>query len=154
MRAELLYDWERNYVEPHAQYYLSKDSCIALIEKASLLAGIRRPDIRFMKSASAPCRAVPGKWQIVITDWGRTPVTVLHEVAHLAAFPAQLKGEDPHGPAFLAQAISFYANFLGLDEEKMRQTAASVGLKAGQPPQGMRRREPRASTSSFGDVEF
>lgn len=75
-----------------------------------------------------PCRAIPAKWEIVITDWGRHPVTVLHEVAHLASWEAVVAGEAAHGPSFLGQAMDFYEAFLGLDRGHLLRTAAEAGL--------------------------
>lgn len=155
MQAQLLYDWERNHVEPKGQAYLSREDCLSLVRRASAAAGIVPPSVRFAKAASMPCRAVPGRWEVVIADWGRNPVTVLHEVAHLAALPALAEGEDPHGPAFLAQAIAFYAHFLGLDEGMLRRTAASMGLAAA-PRTGARdaKKPPRSAAGGFEEVEF
>lgn len=151
MRAQLLYDWERNYVEPGAVGFLSREACLALVSKAAVASGIPAPAVRFAKSASMSCRAVPSKWQVVIADWGRTPVTVLHEVAHLATIRNVMAGEDPHGPAFLAQAIDYYSRFLGIDGEALRKSAAAVGLEVGRQP------SPQAKPSArpgFADVEF
>lgn len=151
MNAQRLYDWERNSVEPFAKAFLSREECEALVSRAAGAAGIKLPRVRFAKSASMPCRAVPTRWEVVIADWGRTPVTVLHEVAHLATLPAVIAGEDPHGPAFLAQAIAFYACFLGMDEGRLRQTAISVGLAVAVKAE---KKPPRSDRDGFGEIEF
>lgn len=149
-QAQLLYDWERNVVEPRAQAFLSREDCLSLVHRAATVGRIRLPAVRFAKSASMPCRAVPSRWEVVIADWGRNPVTVLHEVAHLATLPAIAAGEDPHGPSFLAQAIAFYAAFLGMDETWLRKTAASVGLAVARNAT----KPPAAARSGFDEVEF
>jgi len=155
MRAQLLYDWERNFVEPSAQSFMSREDCLSLVFRSSAAAGIPAPRVRFAKSTRAPCRAVPSRWEVVIADWGRNPVTVLHEVAHLATLPAIAAGEDPHGPSFLAQAIAFYADFLGMDEAKLRKTAAAIGLAVAPRPGGRNaEKPPSASRGGFSDIEF
>lgn len=127
--AERVYAWEREHVEPYDSRLLSRPEATAMVGRAAALGGIRVPSIRFAKAASMSCRAIPGQWSIVIADWGRTPVTLLHEVAHLAAWPAVLSGEDPHGPAFLRQAIAYYSGMLGMDRGRLEGSAAACGLR-------------------------
>lgn len=154
MRTQLLYDWERNYVEPKAQSFLSREDCRELVRRAAWASGIPAPAVRFAKSSSMPCRAVPHRWEIVIADWGRNPVTLLHEAAHLATLEAVAAGEDPHGPSFLAKAIAFYSAFLGIDEDWLRKTAEAVGLRPRSSPRRVARKLSAASGGGFSEVEF
>jgi len=147
MTAQRVYDWERNFVEPRDIGFLSRDDTRALVGSASSFLGIREPSVRFVKASSAPCKANFREWSIVISDWGRSRVTVLHEVAHLGSVQALMRGEDGHGPTFVATAISLYARFLGLDPNALAAQARSVGIAVGNapPPPGARR---------FMDVDF
>lgn len=145
--AKKLYTWERNWVEPKTRDFLSRDECMALVESASKYAGIPTPNIRISKAANMPCRAIPSKWQIVIAAWGRTPVTILHEVAHLATLSAISRGEDPHGPTFLAKVINFYTHFLNIDQNYLIQTAEGAGLKINHASIKMQK-------STFFEIDF
>jgi len=149
--AQTEYDWERNYVEPKAQGFLSREECLAYVSRSAKMARIETPKVRFAKAASMPCRAVPAKWEIVIADWGRTPVTVLHEMAHLAAVRSMAPGEDGHGPTFLAWACAFYSVFLGLDHDYLVRTAAALGMPVARIPFSSTGPVP---AKGFSDVEF
>lgn len=149
--AQTEYDWERNYVEPKAQAYLSREECLAYVTKSAAMAGMETPKVRFAKAASMPCRAVPAKWEIVIADWGRTPVTVLHEMAHLAAIRSMAPGEDGHGPTFLGWACAFYSRFLGIEHGYLVRTASALGMTVA----GIAApRDRPGSSRGFADVEF
>ena len=149
-QAQRVYDWERNFVEPKAVDYLSREDCLSFVRRGSQLAGMEIPNGRFAKSAAMPCRAVPAKWEIVIADWGRTSVTVLHELAHLAAVHDMAPGEDGHGSTFLGWACAYYSRLLGIDYAYLAQTAGAMGLSVGgRPPVGK-----AMPSQGFTEVEF
>lgn len=148
-QAQRTYDWERNFVEPKLPAFLSKEECLSLVRRAAAEAGMEVPAVRFAKAASMPCRAVPSKWEIVIADWGRTPVTVLHEMAHLAAIDGLMRGEDGHGPSFMGWACAYYSRLLGLDHAYLVGTANSMGLHVSDPARAASR-----GARGFHDVEF
>lgn len=134
MTAQRVYDWERNFVEPKDIGLLSRDDAKGLVSAASSFLGIREPTVRFVKASSAPCKANFREWSIVISDWGRSRVTVLHELAHLGSVQAVSQGEDGHGPTFVATAIALYARFLGMDAAILSAQARSVGIQVGKAP--------------------
>ena len=150
--AQRVYEWERDVVEPKSLNFLSREECLELAGRAALFLGIPAPSLRISKAASMPCRAIPSKWQIVIAGWGRTPVTLLHEVAHLGSLKAVAKGENPHGPAFVATAIALYARFLGLDAAKLSDSARQYGVGVGTQAFGPVDRTARVP--DFSDLEF
>lgn len=121
--AQRVYDWEAQCVEPKAGGFLSRDECHELIERACAFSKMAKPQVRISKATYMSCRAIPGKWQLVFAGWGRTGVTVLHEVAHLATYQDVIRGEDGHGPAFVGQAIEYYSTFLGIDIQYLIRTA-------------------------------
>lgn len=147
--AQRVYDWENNCVEPKAVGFLSRDECHELVDKACTMSGILKPSIRISKSAFMSCRAVPAKWQLVFSGWGRTGVTVLHEVAHLATIQAILRGEDAHGPSFVGQAIEFYHRILGVDLEYLVRTANEFSISVRMP-----NKEKVLKRSTFEAVDF
>jgi hypothetical protein len=146
MRAQLVYDWEANHVEPGDRTFLSREAARALVVEACRFLGIKVPEIQFINGSMAPCSASITRWKLRITEWGRTRVTLLHEVAHLGSAEAVRAGEDGHGPTFLAVAISLYSRFLGLDEQTLITSARRVGLSVGDAPSAKRR--------SFLDIDF
>lgn len=152
--AQLEYAWERNYVEiiPRAVHLLSRDDCDTLIGKAVEMTGIARPTVRYNKSERRSCKAFPKRWHLEISGWGKTPCSVLHEVAHLVAVPALMNGEDPHGPAFVRQAIDFYNKLIGIDLGYLVETAGKVGLPVGGTL--YRHRVPRNPDNDFSHIEF
>lgn len=149
-QAQRVYDWERNFVEPKAMDYLSREDCLSLVRRGAQLAGMDVPNVRFAKSAAMPCRAVPDRWEIVIADWGRTPVTVLHELAHLAAVRGMAPGEDVHGPVFMGWACAYYSLLLGIDRAYLLRSAGGVALSVARLSQ-LHEVQPR---QGFSEVEF
>jgi len=147
MTAQRVYDWERNYVEPHDVGFLSREDTRTLVTAGASFLGIPMPTVRFVKASTAPCRANPADWSITICDWGRGRTTILHELAHLGSVRAVMAGEDAHGPTFVATAIHLYARFIGLDAAALTAAALRVGIEVGVPP-----RPP--SERRFMDVDF
>lgn len=134
--AKRLYNWEERFVEPRQkdwQRLLSKEQCEEFVKAACFKTGTRLPFIRFNKMNATPCKAVPGTWEILIAEWGRSAVTILHETAHLATIRAVIDGENPHGASFARQAIEFYRDFVGIDEGYLLETAARCGVSVGPP---------------------
>jgi hypothetical protein len=147
MQAQRVYDWERNDVEPHDVGLLSRDDVMKLVGLASSILGIKPPSVRLVKASKAPCKAIPRSWSIEISDWGRNRVTILHEIAHLATIGAVMRGEDGHGPTFVATAMCLYASILGIDFEHLMSSALRFGIRVGQPV------APRV-VRNFSDIEF
>jgi hypothetical protein len=151
--AEKVYAWERSYVERSPALYLSRDQVISLVTKTSWRERIKKPEIRFISSRNHSCVAHIDTWMLDINDWGRTPCTVLHEMAHLVtAEAAFLKGEDPHGPLFVAKCIDLYHHFIGIPLERLISTARMRGIEIGPlivPPKISHK-----PGSSFEDIDF
>lgn len=148
--ANAVYAWEKSYVEPRPALYLSSEQVVDLARQASWKENIPVPIIRFVKSNSLPCQAHIDTWMIDIADWGRTPCTVLHEVAHLATLPALAKGEDPHGPSFVTKCIDLYHHFIKIPLEHLCWSATRSGLQYHPFPAAQR----KTQKSSFEDIEF
>lgn len=154
-QRDRLYEWEREAIEAHLPpEVMSREEVRDLIAAASSVLGMPEPEVAF-KTLPVPCRAIPAHWRIEISEWGRTRVTVLHEIAHLATLPAMRRGEEPHGGAFLGMAIALYARFIGLDGAALVRSARAEGLivvpvrLAGRPP------EPSADEGRFfEDLDF
>lgn len=150
--AQLEYDWEANYVETCvASVRLSREECEYYVRKAVEISGVAAPTLSFPKTRNR-CTFYPGRWHVEISGWGRTPVTILHEMAHLASFPAVLRGENPHGPAFVRQAIEFYHRIIGIDQAYLFQTATHVGLEIGGTL--YRHRAPKRPELDFSDIDI
>lgn len=151
LTAERVYGWERDSVERSDGTLLSREDCRDLAAAASALLGIAEPGLRFVKSGHSPCWAQPSSWTVSISDWGRTRVTLLHEVAHLGSVSALLRGEDPHGPAFVRCAMDLYEAFVGMPMDRLEATAAAHGIAFA--PRGARRAA-RGRPDRFMDVDF
>lgn len=150
--AQLEYDWEANYVETCvAPVRLSREECEYYVRKAVEISGVAAPTLSFPKTRNR-CTFYPARWHVEISGWGRTPVTILHEMAHLASFPAVLRGENPHGAAFVRQAIEFYHRIIGIDQAYLFQTATHVGLEIGGTL--YRHRAPKRPELDFSDVDI
>lgn len=149
--ARACYAWEAQYVEPRAVAYLSKDDCVDLIRSAALREGIKVPVVNFMSVDRLPCKANIDTWTIDIAYWGRTPVTLLHELAHLVTVDAIFKGEDPHGPTFIAKCIDYYHHYLKIPVDHMRDGARKFGLKIGNVRSAS---SFRPKEMQFDDLEF
>lgn len=141
-------------MSPHqrpADRLLTTEQCRELVTRACQVTGTRQPTVRMKNASHSPCKADFRSWEIVLTEWGRAALPVLHEVAHLATFEDVIRGENPHGPAFARMAIDFYAVFMGVEMEYMLRTAARCGVLVG-PPRG--RISTPNDTSPFGDIDF
>lgn len=152
--AEKIYEWERDCVEPSSNLYLSKNQCLHLTEQACKYLGIPAPSIRFTKMGSMPCRAIPSEWKIVIAAWGRSPVTILHEVAHLGTLEAVINGEDPHGPAFASCAIDLYDRFLNIRRTELIATAQTYEVQVNKELKSSAESKHHPRLVDFSDVEF
>jgi hypothetical protein len=150
--AQREYDWEANYVEPCIPpVRLSREECEEYVMKAVAISGVVAPTLSFPKTRNR-CTFYPKRWHVEISGWGRTPVTILHEMAHLAALPAAIAGENPHGPAFVRQAIEFYHRIIGIDQAYLFKTAASIGLEIGDTL--YRHRQPKRPELDFSHIDI
>lgn len=149
--ATACYAWEAHYVEPKAVSYMSKDDCLDMVQTVALRENLPIPKINFMSAANIPCYANISDWSINIAIWGRTPVTILHELAHLMTADLLTRGEDPHGPTFIAKCIDYYHYFLKIPVEDMREGARKFGLKIGVVQSADRH---RPKTNQFDEIEF
>lgn len=152
--ARRLYRWEEVFVEPRqsdGDRLLTTDQCRDYVFRACAATGTRLPSIRFSKSSHVPCKAVFPTWEIVLAEWGRAALPVLHETAHLATYEAVRAGENGHGPSFARMAIELYHAFLGIDRDYMLQTAAKCGVEVGPTAAVF---VPRSDSSPFTDIDF
>lgn len=150
--AQLEYDWEANYVEPCIRpVRLSREECEFYVRRAVEISGVAPPTLSFPKSRQR-CTFYPSRWHVEISSWGRTPITVLHEMAHLASLPAVIAGENAHGPAFVRQAIEFYHVIAGIDQAYLFETARRVGLEIGGTL--YRHRAPKRPELDFSHIDI
>ena len=127
-QAQVVYEWERRHVEPLlAPAMMSSAQVEILVGEACAATGTRSPAVRYANLAM-PCHADTRTWTLLIANWGRNKVTVLHEVAHLAVHGREREG---HGPAFVGMAISLYAAFCAMDGDALAASARRMGLRVG-----------------------
>lgn len=152
--ARRLYHWEDVFVEPKqsaADRLLTTEQCRDYVFRACAVTGTRLPGIRFSKASHVPCKADFSRWEIILAEWGRAALPVLHETAHLATFEAVHRGENGHGPSFARMVIELYSGFLGINRDYLLQTAARCGIPVG--PQ-IARLSPPSNHSPFTDLDF
>lgn len=149
--AQACYAWEAQYVEPRAKLLLSRDNIRELVKQVALRENMPIPKVEFMSVENIPCYAKIDTWSIHIANWGYTPTTILHELAHLATLQALIDGEDPHGPAFIAKCIDYYHYFLKIPVEHMKAGARRYGLKIGNT---LCAYTFRPKENQFDDLEF
>lgn len=82
--AEACYAWEATYVEPRARAIITREQCRGLVKSVAMRENMPIPKVEFMAVDNLPCYANVQTWSVHIADWGHTPVTILHEMAHLA----------------------------------------------------------------------
>jgi len=128
-QQKIVYSWEAAHVESQDSHILSYNEIRELVRHASGLIGIMHPDLKFKKT-NAHCRAYPIKNLIVITNWGKTKTTVLHELAHIADFQIT-KGKSGmgHGPIFLGISMALYSFYLKIPISYLHKSALGMGLK-------------------------
>ncbi|MDW9478958.1 hypothetical protein GOB57_09720 [Sinorhizobium meliloti] len=152
--ASRLYRWEDAFVEPRqsaADRLLTTEQCRDYVFRACSATGTRHPTIRFTKASHLPCRADLERWEIILAEWGRAALPVLHETAHLATYEAVLRGENGHGPSFARMAIELYAAFLGIDRDYLVRTAVKCGVIVGPP---ILKIALSSSQSPFTEIDF
>lgn len=121
--AQAVYDWEAEVVEPHAVEMLDKDGCRAILREVCRLARLEPPRLIFTP-LRVPCYYEPRDRKIRIAEWGRTRVTVLHEIAHYVDHAMNGLGAAPHGPNFVRIAMALYARYVGVPLDDMEKGAA------------------------------
>ena len=127
-QAERLYEWERSWLEPKLpSEIMSQEEVRGLVARVSAAAGIVEPTVVFV-SVNVACKAKPWENKLEIADWGRSRLTILHEIAHLATWPWVIRGDAPHGRAFTTVAIILYNRFLGFSLEFLSASAANRQL--------------------------
>lgn len=127
-QQHLLYSWESAFVDGKvASAVMSRQETVELVARSCALLGIPEPRLRFLQ-LNVSCRADMMRNVIEIADWGRTRPTLLHEIAHLATIKDVIRGDHPHGRAFLSTAIGLYARFVPLPIDYLVETARFRGL--------------------------
>jgi hypothetical protein len=152
--ARRLYHWEDAFVEPKqsaADRLLTTEQCRDYVFKACSATNTRLPSIRFSKASHVPCKADFSRWEIILAEWGRAALPVLHETAHLATFNAVRHGENTHGPSFARMVIELYSGFLGINREYLIQTAARCGVPVGPQIAGL---STPSNHSPFSGLDF
>lgn len=125
--TELLYEWERIVIESKMKpAVMASWEIRELVHAASSHLDVPPPSIQFI-SLPLPCMADSKRNTIRIAEWGRTPLTVLHEMAHLLA--AAKYGAGGHGRVFLTLAIDLYGTFLGVSTDALEASALEYGLE-------------------------
>ena len=130
----IVYGFEYDCVEKIRPEYLGREEIRDVVGRAASLCRIPLPEIVFGGDRTWPCLADVRAWRITINDWGRSPTTVLHEIAHLVTF-AEPRGRmemmrgQAHGPVFVRNAITLYADFLGVRRSRLERRAQEFGLE-------------------------
>lgn len=155
-----VYDWETNYISPLDGHYLSKYDCFDLIQKSSDFLKINPPTVRLRKASQIPCEAVPKKWEMILADWGRTRVTVLHEMAHFVSYKATYEyGDDPHGLLFIIHAMLLYHKFLNISVNVLIKTLNQSGINIGMGENEVKKlfdkfEIKKKTEDTFSDIDF
>lgn len=134
----VVYGFEHDWVERIAPEFMSRDDIRSLVLRAANLSGIHVPSIVFRGDSDWPCLANIKTWEITISDWGRNPTTVLHEVAHLVTYNEprgrmEWKRGQAHGPCFVRNAINLYSDFIGVTRLELERGAREFGLTIAAP---------------------
>lgn len=125
-----VYAWERDFVERAVPAeIMSRDQCDNFVRRASAHLGMRAPKVVYCKLDGNKCWAVPDTHELHIASWGRSHVTLLHEVAHLDTWPTVMRGEAPHGPTFVGSAMALYSFFLRIPVHELERTARMRGIQ-------------------------
>lgn len=125
----LVYAWEAEHVEKFDNVILSNSEVVDMIVQVAFYLNIPKPFIKLKKS-NANCRAYPLENLIVITQWGKTATTVLHELAHISDYQiTRGRSGMGHGPFFLGIAIILYQKFLNINKNYLMRTAHGMGLR-------------------------
>ena len=127
-QTERVYAFENNHVEPFDNSYLSSEEIKNIIIYVSNFFSISKPKV-VLKKTDSHCRAFIKENKIVITDWGRTYTTVLHEISHLIDYQLTRCSSGPHGPTFVGISIFLYAHFLGVSKMYLYDKAKKMGVE-------------------------
>lgn len=130
----LVYEFEKDCVEPHAPAVMSREEIAELVLRASRLARIQAPEVVFGGDNPLPCFADIRTRRLTIQVWGRNPTTVLHEVAHIVTADApeglaEMRCGQTHGPEFVRNAIELYSDFIGIPRTMLERSASRYGIK-------------------------
>lgn len=75
-----------------------------------------------VKDGRAARRATGSSFQISLPRWARSPMIILHELAHAMS-------HDKHGPEFVRVFISLLVRYLGMNESELIKSAKASGVK-------------------------
>jgi hypothetical protein len=131
-----VYSWEANCLERHLKpQVLSKDEVNRLIRDCARSVKRAPPTVTWT-SLPVNCLAIPSRNELRIADWGRTVLTVAHEMAHIGSWGQVLQGAEPHGPEFVGVAMDLYEEFCGFDRDYLHDTARryEVRFESKSPP--------------------
>jgi len=121
--------WEAEVVDPAVPLrIMDRAACSAMVAQAAACLGIVQPQTEFRDLGGEPCASDPERNALVVANWARTQVRVLHEVAHIAGWRGVCRGEPLHGPSFMSAAITVYENVLGIPRGRLESAATAHGL--------------------------
>ncbi len=144
-QVQAVYEFERACVEPlFRPHALSATEVRGIASEAAVLMGVPTPRVSFAALPVA-CHADAREWRLLVADWGRTYVTVLHEMAHLGTCHLR---EAPHGPSFVGMAIALYEAIGGVDGDEVARAATRRRVAFG--PYDMFRTATAAASSGDG----
>lgn len=135
-QAKRVYAWEANCLESRLKpQVLSRDEIASLIRECARVVRRPPPTVTWT-SLPLPCLAIPDRNQLRIADWGRTVLTVAHEMAHIGTWHLVLAGAQPHGAEFVGTAMDLYDEFCGFDRAELEDTARryDVRFESKSPP--------------------
>lgn len=151
-QAERLYEWERSWLEPKLPpEIMSQEEVRGLVARVSAATSIIEPTVAFV-SLNVACKAKPLQNRLEIADWGRSRLTILHELAHLVSWPWVMRGDAPHGRAFTTVAIILYNRFLGFSLDFLAGSAVNRQLDF--DPRAIYAKLPSEAQQDFYPDEF
>ena len=153
-QQNLVYEWEFaqvDYIAPKEVLSTSEmEMFVTQVSKDLMI----RPVSVISTNSNLPCRAIFREWAIEIAPWGRSQVTVLHEMAHFGTIKQIMKGAEPHGPEFVGVAIGLYVAYLGFDKGYLIKTAENSGIRVGEVPEFKGRKKKDDSKRLFDGIDF
>lgn len=112
-----LYTWERSLPQYTAAGPMTLDECKALIAKvwADYRPGSIPPKVTDGRGTTW---AKGASWRINLPRWARSPLVVLHEVAH----GLSMTSDDWHGPVFATLCLELWGKYVpGFDKVAARK---------------------------------
>lgn len=116
-QRQAVYDWERSLPQWESHGSLTLDECKALVARvwADYLPSRAMPPVHDGRGRR---KAGGASWGVFLPRWSRSPMVVLHEVAHALT----MTSTDWHGPEFATTCLELWARSVpGFDKAAARK---------------------------------